>query len=142
MIVLDTNVLSELIKPAPHPCVVQWVDDQSSSQLMTTSITTAELRAGVAILPRGRRKETIARQIERLITDVFGGYVLAFDTDASTHYADIVATARRRGRPMSALDTQIAAICRQHDATLATRNTNDFRDTKLSTINPWTQPAS
>jgi toxin FitB len=109
---------------------------------MTTSITTAELRAGVTILPRGRRKQTIARQIEHLINDVFGGYVLAFDADANAHYADIVATARRRGRPMSALDTQIAAICRQHDATLATRNSEDFRDTKLTVINPWIHPAT
>jgi toxin FitB len=140
VIVLDTNVLSELIKPAPAPQVLRWVDDQNSAELVITSINAAELRAGVAGLPRGRRKETIARQIERLINDVFGGYVLPFDSSSSSHYADIVAAGRRRGRPVRALDAQIAAICRQHDASLATRNIPDFTIAKLAVINPWTRP--
>ena len=138
MIVLDTNVLSELIRPAPAPQVLRWVDTQPAADLVITAITTAELRAGVAMLPRGRRKDTIARQVERLISDVFGGYVLAFDAESSGHYADIVAAGQRLGRPMSALDAQIAAICRQHEATLATRNVTDFRSAKLSVANPWT----
>ena len=137
MIVLDTNVISELIKPA-H--VLRWVDDQDSAELVITSVTAAELRAGVAVLPRGRRKDTIARKIERLITEVFAGYVLAFDADSSSHYADMVAATRRRGRPMSALDVQIAAICRQHDATLATRNITDFEAVTLAIVDPWSEP--
>jgi toxin FitB len=140
VIVLDTNVLSELIRPVPAPQVVEWVDSQPSPELVTTSITTAELRAGVAVLPRGRRKDTIARQIEHLLNDVFGGYVIPFDAESSTYYADIVASGRRRGCPMSALDTQIAAICRQHGATLATRNVADFSTAKLTVLNPWAQP--
>lgn len=139
MIVLDTNVLSELIKPIPTPQVLRWVDDQDSAELTITSITTAELRAGVAVLPPGRRKQTIGRQIERLINDVFGGYVLPFDSSSSSHYADIVATGRRRGRTMSALDVQIAAMCRQHDATLATRNIADFEALKVPLVNPWSE---
>ncbi len=139
MIVLDTNVLSELIKPTPTPHVLRWVDDQDSTELVITSITAAELRAGVAVVPRGRRKETIGRQIERVINDVFGGYVLPFDSRSSSHYADIVATGRRRGRTMSALDVQIAAICRQHDATLATRNITDFEALNLPLVNPWSE---
>jgi hypothetical protein len=140
VIVLDTNVLSELIRPAPATQVLRWVDDQDSTEHFITSITSAELRTGVAVLPRGRRKETIARRVERLINDVFGGYVLPFDSGSSSHYADIVAAGRRRGRPMSALDVQIAAICRQHDATLATRNTTDFEAIKLPVVNPWSDP--
>lgn len=140
MIVLDTNVLSELIKPAPATQVVRWVDDQDSADLLITSITAAELRAGVAVLPRGKRRDTIAQQIERLISEVFGGYVLSFDAGSTTHYADIVAAGRRRGRPMSALDTQVAAICRQHEATLATRNVDDFRIAKLTLVDPWSEP--
>jgi hypothetical protein len=140
VIVLDTNVLSELIKSAPAPHVLRWVDDQDSAELVITSITAAELRAGVAVLPRGRRKERVDRQIERLINDVFGGYVVPFDAGSSSHYADIVASCRRRGRPMSALDVQIAAICRQHDATLATRNITDFEAVKLPVVNPWVEP--
>lgn len=140
MIVLDTDVLSELINPAPAPRVLRWVDDQNSAELVITSITAAELRAGVAVLPRGRRKETIARQIDRLINDVFGGYVLPFDSASSSHYGDIVATSGRRGRPMRALDVQIAAICRQHDATLATRKGTVFEALKLPVVDPWCEP--
>jgi predicted nucleic acid-binding protein len=141
VIVLDTNVLSELIRPTPEPQVVTWVDDQDTSDLMITSITAAELRAGVAVLPRGRRKEKIALQIERLIREVFGGHVLPFDVDASSQYADIIATGRRTGHPMNAMDAQIAAMCRQRDATLATRNVEDFRSASLTVINPWTDAA-
>lgn len=140
MIVLDTNVLSELMKPAPMPRVLRWMDAQDSAELVITSITAAELRAGVAVLPRSRRKETIARQVDRLLNNVFGGYVLPFDSSSSTHYADIVAKGRRRRRPMSALDVQIAAICRQHDATLATRNVTAFEAIKLPVVNPWSAP--
>jgi predicted nucleic acid-binding protein len=99
VIILDTNVLSELIKPVPVPQVVRWVDAHNSAEIAITSITAAELRVGVAMLPRGRR-----------------------------------------GRPMSALDVQIAAICRQHNATLATRNVTDFESAKLPVVNPWSQP--
>jgi hypothetical protein len=140
VIVLDTNVLSELIKPAPATQVVRWVDDQDSADLLITSITAAELRAGVAVLPRGKRRDTIAQQIERLISEVFGGYVLSFDAGSTTHYADIVAAGRRRGRPMSALDTRVAAICRQHEATLATRNIDDFCIAKLTLVDPGYEP--
>jgi toxin FitB len=142
VIVLDTNVLSELIRPTPAPQVVRWVDSQRGADLVITAITAAELRTGVAILPRGRRKITIGRQIERLINDVFGGYVLPFDAESSGHYAGIVATGRRLGQPMSALDAQIAAICRQQEATLATRNVTDFTTAKLAVVNPWTQPTT
>jgi hypothetical protein len=141
VIILDTNAPSELIKRLPAPQVIAWVDDQDSAELVTTSITTAELRAGgVAALPRGRRRELIAKQVEHLITDVFRGYVLPFDTESSPYYADLVAAARRHGRPMSALDAQIAAICRQHDAALATRNVSDFTATKLAVIDPCALP--
>ncbi len=139
MIVLDTNVLSELMRPAPAPQVLRWVDDQDGAELVTTSITAAELRAGVAVLPRGRRKETIARQVERLLDEIFGGYVLPFDSRSSSHYADILGAARRRGRHMNALDVQIAAICRQHDAMLATRNLTDFEAVTPSVVDPWVE---
>lgn len=140
MIVLDTNVLSELIRPTPLPRVVRWVDEQEGAELVITSITAAELRAGVGLLPRGRRKDTITTEVERLISDVFGGYVLPFDADSSSHYADIVARVRRRGRAMSSLDIQIAAICRQQGATLATRNITDFEAVTLPIVDPWSEP--
>ena len=137
MIVLDTNVVSELARPQPAPEVVAWVDAQDSVDLVITAVTAAEIRAGVALLPTGRRRQQIAERMETLITEMFAGYVLAFDVDSSAHYANIVATRTRAGRPISGLDAQIAAVCTQHDATLATRNTDDFDGLNLNLINPW-----
>jgi predicted nucleic acid-binding protein len=137
VIVLDTNVVSELARPTPSPAVIEWVDAQDSSSLVITALTAAEVRAGVALLPNGRRKQDVGLRMESLLTETFAGFVLAFDIDSSAHYADIVASRRRAGRPISAFDAQIAAVCRQHDAELATRNTADFTDAGIQLINPW-----
>lgn len=137
MIVLDTNVLSELARPTPNHAVIEWVDAQDSSGLVLTALTAAEVRTGVALLPDGRRKRDIGLRMESLITETFAGFVLSFDTDSSAHYADIVAARRRAGKPISTFDAQIAAVCRQHEAALATRNTADFSDTGAQLINPW-----
>lgn len=137
MIVLDTNVVSELVKPGPSPRVISWVDGHDSTDLVITALTAAEVRAGVALLPGGRRKREIGRLMETLLTDTFAGHVLAFDIDSTTHYADILAARTSAGRTISAVDAQIAAISRQHQATLATRNTADFTGTGIELINPW-----
>jgi len=137
VIVLDTNVVSELMRPAPAPSVLDWVDVQEPSDLMITTVTAAELRAGVAVLPSGRRRSDISRRMEQLLTRTFAGAVLPFDLEATAHYADVVATRRRAGRPIPALDAQIAAICRQHDAALASRNVRDFAATGVDVIDPW-----
>lgn len=137
MIVLDTNVVSELARPSPSPTVIDWVDAHDSADLVITALTAAEVRAGVALLPGGRRKREIGLRMEELLTETFAGYVLAFDIDSSTHYADILAARTRAGRTISAVDAQIAAISRQHQASLATRNTADFTGTGIDLINPW-----
>jgi toxin FitB len=137
MIVLDTNVLSELVRPRPARGVVEWVDRIESSELMITAVTAAELRVGIAQLPNGQRKIRISGQVEALIAETFVGYVLPFDVISSEHYADIVAMRRSAGRPISALDAQIAAICRQHSAMLATRNIQDFAGTGVDVVDPW-----
>lgn len=137
MIVLDTNVVSELAKPNPSKAVIDWVDVHNSADLMITALTAAEVRAGVALLPPGRRQREIGLQMEALLTETFAGYVLAFDIDSTTHYADILAARTRAGRTISAVDAQIAAISRQHEASLATRNTADFTGTGIDLINPW-----
>lgn len=137
MIVLDTNVLSELARPAPNQRVLDWVDRQDSSDLVITVVTAAEVRAGVAQLPHGRRKNDIDARMESLLTETFGGAVLPFDLDSTLHYADIVSTRRRAGTPISAFDAEIAAICRQYQATLATRNVADFVATGVEIIDPW-----
>lgn len=137
VIVLDTNVVSELMRTGPSPAVLEWVDARASSELMLTAVTAAELRAGVALLPAGRRHRDIAERVESLIDETFAGYVLAFDVDSSGYYAQVVASRTKAGQPISTPDAQIAAICRQHEATLATRNTRDFIHIDVDLIDPW-----
>lgn len=136
---LDTNVVSELARPRPAPEVVDWVDAQDSADLVITAVTAGEIRAGVALLPTGRRQRQIAERMEALITDTFAGYVLAFDVESTEYYANVVALRTRAGRPISGFDAQIAAVCTQHRATLATRNLDDFDGLELDLINPWTR---
>ena len=137
MIVLDTNVISELLRPAPDSSVVGWLDQQSAADVLLTAITAAELRAAVALLPSGRRLETIGSSIERLLAVSFSRLVLAFDVESTPAYARIVASRRKSGRPVSTADAQIAAICLTRGATLATRNVKDFDGMDLPLIDPW-----
>lgn len=139
MIVLDTDVVSEIARAQPHQAVLDWVDAQDSDSLVITALTAAEIRAGVVLMPAGRRKRQIGRRMESLLSETFAGYVLAFDIDSSARYAQILAARRRKGRPISALDAQIAAVCLQHEATLATRNSDDFEGIGLHLVNPWEQ---
>jgi predicted nucleic acid-binding protein len=137
VIVLDTNVVSELARPRPASEVIDWVDAQDSAGLVITAMTAGEIRAGVALLPSGRRRRQIAERMEALITETFAGYVLAFDIDSTEHYANVVAMRTSAGRPISGFDAQIAAVCVRHGATLATRNVDDFDGLELDVINPW-----
>lgn len=137
MIVLDTNVVSELVRPSPNRSVVEWVDEHDSSELVITALTAAELRAGVALLPEGRRGDELGMRIESLLVETFAGYVLAFDVGSSAYYAEVLAVRTRGGRPITTFDAQIAAVCRQYDSVLATRNTTDFTDTGIQLVNPW-----
>ena len=137
---MDTNVVSELMRPEPADSVVDWVDGQSPAETFLTAITLAELLYGVARLADGRRKSDLADEIEAMMTEDFDQRVVAFDEAAAAHYADIVVRRERAGRPISTADAQIAAICRSHNAVLATRNVEDFVDTGITIINPWTEP--
>jgi len=137
VIVLDSNVVSELVRPSPNRSVVEWVDEHDSSELVLTALTAAELRAGVALLPEGRRRDELGMRIESLLVETFAGYVLAFDVGSSAYYAEVLAVRTRGGRPITTFDAQIAAVCRQYDSVLATRNTTDFTDTGIQLVNPW-----
>ena len=139
MIILDTNVLSELARPRPSDAVVAWLDEQDADEIRLTAICVAELRAGVALLPSGRRRR-IAAVMESLVNETFSGRVLAFDVASTSLYADVVARRRRAGRPIGSFDAQLAAISRQHAAVLATRNTRDFEGAGVELINPWEAP--
>lgn len=137
MIVLDTNVISELMRLKPAAVVVAWVDRQPADDVFLTAVTLAELLYGVARLPDGRRKTTLAEQLEAMVAEDFDHRVAAFDETAAVHYADIVVRRERAGRPISAADAQIAAICLSHGAVLATRNSPDFTGTGITVMNPW-----
>lgn len=137
MILLDTNVLSELIRPEPDKGVTAWLDSLEAVTVATTAITAAELLYGVARLPAGRRKERLGEAIRGLIEEDFDGRVEPFDAAAAIHYADLLSDRERAGRPISAADAQIAAICRKLGATLATRNSSDFKDAGIDLLDPW-----
>ena len=137
MIVLDTNVISEIFRPQPDARVVAWLE-ALTGDVAITAITLAELLAGVRQLPDGARKRTLADRIETAVTPYRDGRsVLAFDDAAANRYADILAARESAGSPISTADAQIAAICRVHDATCATRNTKDFEHTGVDLIDPW-----
>ena len=137
MIVLDTNVISELARQAPDPGVLSWLDSLDISGVATTAVTAAELRYGVARLPEGHRKRELTAVIRGLLAEDFHGRVLPFDERATARYADIVTGRERIGRPIGVADAQIAAICRDAVAILATRNTADFKETGVELIDPW-----
>jgi toxin FitB len=136
--VLDTNVLSEVMRLEPVAHVVEWVDEQEVDALSITAVTAAELLFGVARLPEGARKRELSFAVRALIREDFAGRVLPFDAEAADHYAELVAGREGQGRPVSTADAQIAAICRARRATLATRNTRDFEATGVELVDPWT----
>lgn len=137
---MDTNVVSEIIgRPKPNANVRDWIIAQRLFDLHITSITTAELLYGIALLPESRKKEALRRTSSAFL-DSFQRRTIPFDTAAAPHYAAIVATRRAAGRPIGVQDAMIAAIARAHGMTLATRNTKAFEGTGVELINPWEAP--
>ena len=141
MIVLDTNVVSELMLPSPAPQVVGWVSRQAAPTLYFTTISEAELRYGVAILPAGRRRDGLLAGIEGMLREDFAGRIIPFDRAAALAYAEIAAARRASGHPINHADCQIAAIARSVGAAVATRNEDDFEGCGINVINPWANPA-
>ncbi|MFG2064924.1 type II toxin-antitoxin system VapC family toxin [Micromonospora sp. NPDC048871] len=139
MIVLDTNVVSELMRAEPAPRVLAWVRANSDNGLYTTAVTVAEIRYGIARLPEGRRRESL-HQAANEIFSAFPRQVLPFGLGAANAYAEIVADRETTGHPIDGFDAQIAAICRSQVATLATRNLKDFANTGIVTVDPWDEP--
>lgn len=137
MIILDTNVLSELMKAAPAASVSKWVATQPASRLFVTAVTQAEILYGIGLLPKGRRRDRIAIAAKAMFDEDFNERILAFNSDAATAYADIAVDRRNTGRPISQFDAQIAAIARSTGAALATRNVADFEGCAIELINPW-----
>ena len=142
MIIVDTNVVSELLRSSPQPEVLAWWNAQIPIDMYVTVITEAELRYGTAIMPSGRRLEQLQVRMEYMLTNFFDGRVLSFDIPAAREYARILAERRSIGRPRPQNDGMIAAIVRSNGGTVATRNVLDFTDCGIEIINPWEPPVT
>jgi len=136
MIVLDTNVLSETLRPTPSTRVLEWMRSDPASALFTTAITDSELLYCIALLPEGRRRQSLESVVDLIFEDL-AGRVLPFDSAAAREFAYIAASRRRAGRPISEADARIAAIARSRGGALATRNVGDFVGWRLELIDPW-----
>ncbi|MCM3885218.1 type II toxin-antitoxin system VapC family toxin [Frankia sp. R82] len=136
MIILDTNVISELMRAAPADSVVAWVTSRPGAAVATTSVSVAEVCYGIGRQPAGRRRELLLAAADEVFA-AFQEKVLPFDAEAARHYADVVVEREQAGTPISGFDAQIAAICRSSSAILATRNTDDFTGLDLDLVNPW-----
>ena len=137
MILLDTNVLSELMRADPDKHVEHWLGSQPDASVFTSAITEAELRYGAALLPSGKRRLALIAEIDAMLRDDFSGRILPFDSMAAQTFAIIAAGRRQAGKPISQADAQIAAISRSRGASLATRNVDDFAGCEIQLINPW-----
>jgi toxin FitB len=138
MIILDTNVVSELMRPEPAPGLASWVRGRDRRELRMTAITLAEVRYGISRLPDGRRKQVLLAAADEVFS-AFADQVLPVDSAAAEHYAVIASSRERAGKPIASCDALIAAVCRSQGAALATRNVSDFDDTGIEVINPWHQ---
>ncbi|HYI23869.1 MAG TPA: type II toxin-antitoxin system VapC family toxin [Thermomicrobiales bacterium] len=140
MIIVDTNVVSEIMEDRPNATVLEWIDSIDQEVLWTTTISLAELVSGINRLPEGRRRAGLDANLWQVLASSFSGRILAFDQAAAMAYGTIVPIRLSRGRPISIPDAQIAAIAMSHDATLATRNVKDFEGTGVALVNPWDVP--
>ncbi|WP_284947067.1 type II toxin-antitoxin system VapC family toxin [Acidisoma cladoniae] len=137
MIILDTNVISEVMKDEPNPIVLGWLNAMPPASLFVASVSQAELLYGIALLPAGKRRGDLLHAASIAFNRHFRGRVLPFDNDAAHAYAELASTRRQAGRPMTPFDAQIAAIARSRGAELATRNVPDFDGCGIVVINPW-----
>jgi predicted nucleic acid-binding protein len=135
--ILDTNVISALMRASPDPAVVAWLDQQAADELWITSVTVYELRLGLTVLPAGKRRRTLEEALVTLLIDDLEHRVLDFDSAAAVAACTLTAARRKRGRPIDFRDTQIAGIVLARRATLATRNVSHFADLDVPVVNPW-----
>lgn len=137
MILLDTNVVSEVMKVAPATAVLEWLNQQESRFLFLSAITIGEIEHGLRILPVGKRRLDLSERFEQFISKAFAERVLAYDDAAARIYGDVMGLRKEQGRPMSVPDGQIAAIARSGDMAIATRNTSDFEECGVDVVNPF-----
>ena len=140
MILLDTNVISEPLRPSPEIRVSAWMDAQALETLYLSAMTVAELRAGVALMPAGRRRTNLHEHLERRVLPIFAGRVLPFDMACTAAYAELIARVRKAGSGIATADACIAAVALANGFTVATRHTNPFRAAGVDVIDPWAGP--
>jgi toxin FitB len=138
MILLDTNVLSEPLRPQPDRNVLAWLDAQAAESLYLSTVSLAEMLLGIETLPAGKRRKALAASIDEKIIALFGERIVPFDLSAAENYARIVARARKRGHPISVADAQIAAIAASRQFSVASRDVAPFQAAGVPVINPWT----
>ncbi|MBK5914808.1 PIN domain-containing protein [Rhodocyclus purpureus] len=138
MIILDTNVVSEVLRPVPDARVLAWLASKPRSALFTTTVTRGEIFYGVRLLPAGRRRDALLKAVQAIFDQDFDGQVLSFDSNAADCFAELAAKRKSAGRPISQFDAMIAAVARTSGASLATRNVKDFVDCSVKLIDPWT----
>jgi len=137
VIILDTNVVSALMQRTPDAAVIEWLNQQPAESIWLTSITIFETRFGLALLPEGRRRDSLEDAFSRLLSEDLDKRILDFDVPAAVAAATIAAARQRAGRPVDMRDTQIAGIAMSRNASLATRNTKHFADLSVDVVNPW-----
>lgn len=140
MFLLDTDVISELMRPDPHPGVIGWVRGQRPPDLFLSAVTLGELVRGVVRLPAGERRRRLEAWVSELLPQQFEGRILAFDQKVAVIWGELLGTADRAGRSPAAADAQIAATARRHDLVLVTRNIRDFREMNVALLDPWQPP--
>ncbi|MBZ0257346.1 type II toxin-antitoxin system VapC family toxin [bacterium] len=137
MIILDTNVISELMRETPHENVKAWIAANKPTDLSLTTITIAEIQRGLARLPKGKRRNTLELKFSTFISEAFSGRIYSFDEDAAIVYGKVAAKREKEGFNTDAVDLMIAAIVKSRNASIATRNTKDFDGCGIQVINPW-----
>ena len=137
MIILDTNVLSECLRPRPEPGVLAWLAAQPRARLFTTTIVESEIQYGIRLLPEGARKLALAEAVRAIFDEDFSGRILSFDRDAAAAYASIASSRKLAGRPITQFDAMIAAVACATGAILATRNIRDFEGCGIDLVDPW-----
>jgi predicted nucleic acid-binding protein len=137
MILLDTNVLSEIMQLRPEPAVLAWIDSQEADGLWTCSIVVAEVLSGLDLMPSGKRQTQLREKAEFMFSTLFADRIFPLDEAAARVYGAVLKTRRSLGRPIDEMDALIAATALVHGATLATRNISDFESTGIALINPW-----
>jgi hypothetical protein len=137
MIVLETNVISEVLRPAPEPALLAWLRSVPRRDIWTCTIVLAELFSGVGLMPEGKRQRLLREKMGELVSTLFMDKILLFDLPAARAYGPILSVRQAKGRPIDEIDAQIASIAKVNGATLATRNIRDFEHCGIPLINPW-----